>query len=119
MLEVFLIDGDSERRATVARHLEDIPGINLTQAAPEIATVRLAQETEPKVVLVGVDDADSWLLPALKVALEGTPILSYASTWEPAMEWSAIQSGARRLTGDVDSKSTFLAAILEALRTAA
>ncbi len=119
MFDVFLIDGDSERRATVAQHIEDLPGINLTQAAPEIATVRLAQETRPRLVLVGVDDADSWLLPALKGALEGTPILSYSSNWEPAIEWSVIQSGARRLTGDVDSRSTFLAAILEALRPAA
>ncbi len=119
MYDVFLIDGDSERRAMVAQHFDGIPGINLIQAAPEIATVRLAQETQPGVVLVGVDDADSWFLPALKGALASTPILSYSSNWEPAIEWRAIQSGAKRLTGDVDEKSTFLAAILEALRHAA
>ena len=119
MFDVFLIDGDPERRAIVAQHIEGLPGINLTQAEPEIATVRLAQESQPRLVLAGVDDADSWLLPALKAALVGTPLLTYASNWDPSIEWSAIQSGARRLMGDVDQKSTFLAAILEALRAAA
>ncbi|HEX5370747.1 MAG TPA: hypothetical protein VFY10_15165 [Dehalococcoidia bacterium] len=119
MLDIFLIDGDSERRTLVAQHIEDMPGLRLTQAAPEIAAVRLVQEAQPNIVLVGVDDADSWLLPALRQALDGTPLLSYTNVWHPEIEWSAIQSGAKRLLGAADSRSTFLAAILEALRPAA
>ena len=119
MFDVLLIDGDPERRELVAHHLTDLPGVNLVQAAPEIASVRLVQETPPRVVLIGIDEPDVWFLPLLKDALNGVPLLGYSSDWQPATEWSFLQTGGRRLSGDVGSRSTFLTAILEAARTAA
>ena len=119
MFEILLIDGDHERRSRVAEQIEGVSGLVLTQADAEIDAIRLAKEDNPHLVLVGIDNRDTWLLTVLRRALGETPILSYATTWDPLTEWRVLQAGAKGMLCSSDSKSTFLAAILKALRVAA
>jgi CheY-like chemotaxis protein len=119
MPHILLIDGDRERRSLVARHLDGVPGVELAQADADIAAVRRATETNPNLVLMGLDDPDSWLLSLLKGNLKGTPLIAYTTTWQHALESRAMQKGANYLLGATDSRATYLATIVEALRNAA
>ena len=119
LVEILLIDGDRDRRSKVAQQIEGVPGLLLTQADAEIDAIRLAKDDNPSLVLVGIDGLDSWILAVLTRVLGQTPILPYTTTWDPTIEWRALQSGARGLLAASDSRSTFLTAILEALRAAA
>ena len=118
MTHAVLIDSVASRRTQIAAYFEEVPGLSLTVASEGLATVLMVRNEQPDIVLMGVDP-DATLVPILLSVLQSGTILAYTSDWSPLAERKVVAEGAKALLSDSDTRSSYLSAIVEALRRAA
>ena len=118
MPNVLIVDRNQERQLNVVHCLKDVPGLTVSPAREELATVHKLAKDRPEVIMLGTDDGDSWMLTLLATAAPRTPILAYTDRWDLSAEKRATASGARELLSTAASRSEYLKAILDALRMA-
>ncbi|HEY7465474.1 MAG TPA: hypothetical protein VIB47_02170 [Dehalococcoidia bacterium] len=118
MANVLVVDRNPNRQLDVVRCLKDVPGLTVSPAREELATVHRLSRAMPEVIMLGTDDGDSWMLTLLATAAPRTPILAYTDRWDLTTEKRATACGARELLSTAASRSEYLKAILDALRMA-
>jgi hypothetical protein len=112
---IVVIDKDVERRVRIASHFEGLPGVALSQAGESLATAIELRNQQPDLVLTSFNDTDSWL-PILSSFLEIPRIIGYTNHWNAELEAEAMRDGAVGLVADSESRSSFLAAAMQAFR---
>jgi DNA-binding NarL/FixJ family response regulator len=116
--QVILIDSVASRAREIAGFFDEIPGLSVTVASEGLATVLMVRDEQPEVVFVSVDP-DASLVPILSSVLQSGRILAYTSNWSPFVEQKVIAEGAKALLSDSDPRSSYLSAVVQALRLAA
>ena len=116
MVTVLVIDHDPKRLSLVSSRLEGVLGLTVSKARQDLLTVRLFRKTRPGLVLLGLDELDSWMLTALVRADATVPVVGYSAGTDNDGVRKAVLSGARNLLSTNASREQFLSAILEALR---
>ena len=118
MAHVVLIDSVANRRTQIAAHFEQVPGLSLTEASEGLWTVLMVRDKQPDIVLVSVD-MDASHVSTLSGVLQGGTILAYTSNWSLLAEQKVVAEGANALLSDSDTRSSYLSAVVKALRPAA
>lgn len=119
MPSLLIMDRDSTRAEALVRRIGDVPGLAILRAKQDLATFRLVRESVPDVILLGLDDLESWILTGLVAAFPDVPIIAYADHYDSASMRKVVVFGARDLLSAQSSREAILSVVLQALRKSA
>ncbi len=116
LVDVLVIDRDQSRASSFLSRLADTPGLAFASAKQEIATLRVVRNSQPDVILVGLDEPDSWILQALVAGSPKMPVIGYSGQFDSTFVRRAVVAGAWDVLPLDSSRDVILKVVLQALR---